>query len=202
MKKQPEVTAQTKQGFINAFWDLYKEKRIEKITVGEIARKAGTNRSTFYEYFTDIYELLDCAEQQLIDNIDKDMNEKLKGDFPTSHEEFSRSAAEFYAGLDDIVYILLGERGDPSFKRKLKERMYLQMKKVMNIPQNSPDFEYIASYVVSVLTGMVSCWYENGKQLKKKYMIEMCYLLLTEGIFGYTSKSFSEYAGLLKNSLE
>ncbi len=36
MKKQPEITAATKQKIIDSFWELYKEKSIDKISVGEI----------------------------------------------------------------------------------------------------------------------------------------------------------------------
>ena len=55
MKNNTEIISKTKQDLIDAFWCLYCEKRIEKITIKEITVKAGYNRSTFYEYFTDIY---------------------------------------------------------------------------------------------------------------------------------------------------
>ena len=66
MKKQPELTAQTKENLMEAFWQIYCEKRIEKITVKEITMKAGYNRSTFYEYFTDVYDVLEQIENSLI----------------------------------------------------------------------------------------------------------------------------------------
>lgn len=69
MKKQSEVTAQTKQNLVGAFWSLYCEKRIEKITVKEITLKAGYNRGTFYEYFTDVYDVLEQIEKSLIPTI-------------------------------------------------------------------------------------------------------------------------------------
>jgi len=47
MNKQPMVTAQTKQNLIDAFWSLYCEKRIEKITIKEIAQRAGYNEEPF-----------------------------------------------------------------------------------------------------------------------------------------------------------
>ena len=50
MRKREEITAQTKQNIIDAFWALYCEKRIEKITVRDITNKAGYNRGTFYEF--------------------------------------------------------------------------------------------------------------------------------------------------------
>jgi len=63
MKKQPELTAQTKENLIEAFWQIYCEKGLGKITVKEITAKAGYNRSTFYEYFTDVYDVLDQIEK-------------------------------------------------------------------------------------------------------------------------------------------
>ena len=47
---------QTKENLVEAFWTLYKDKPLEKITVKEITDKAGYNRGTFYSYFKDTYE--------------------------------------------------------------------------------------------------------------------------------------------------
>jgi AcrR family transcriptional regulator len=69
MKKQPQITEKTRQTFINVFCELYSQKPIEKISVQEITNKAGYNRSTFYQYFTDIYELLDFVENDLLNYI-------------------------------------------------------------------------------------------------------------------------------------
>lgn len=59
MKKQPEVTEATKQTLIDAFCLLNRETPIGKITIQAITRKAGYNRCTFYQYFKDVYDLLD-----------------------------------------------------------------------------------------------------------------------------------------------
>ena len=59
MKKQPEITVQTKQNLTDAFWQIYCTKRIDKITVRDITTKAGYNRGTFYEYFRDVYDVLE-----------------------------------------------------------------------------------------------------------------------------------------------
>ena len=71
MKKNPEVVTKTKQNLIDAFWTLYCEKRIEKITVKEITQKAGYNRGTFYEYFIDVYDVLEQIETSIIPNINE-----------------------------------------------------------------------------------------------------------------------------------
>ena len=69
MKKQPEVTEKTRQVFVDVFCDLYCKKPIEKISIQEITNKAGYNRSTFYQYFSDIYELLAFVENDVLDYI-------------------------------------------------------------------------------------------------------------------------------------
>ena len=48
----------TRQALVAAFWKLYGEKTIEKITVGAVAGIAGYKRSTIYEYFTAVYDVL------------------------------------------------------------------------------------------------------------------------------------------------
>ena len=62
MKKNPKITGQTRENLLQAFWSLYRQKKIEHITIQDITTKAGYNRSTFYEYFVDIYDVLNRLE--------------------------------------------------------------------------------------------------------------------------------------------
>ena len=71
MRKQPQITAQTRENLIEAFWSLYCENRIETITVKEISNRAGYNRGTFYEYFSDVYDVLGEIEKSLIPSLDE-----------------------------------------------------------------------------------------------------------------------------------
>jgi AcrR family transcriptional regulator len=76
VKKQPQITEKTRQMFINVFCELYSKKPIEKISAQEIANRAGYNRSTFYQYFTDIYELLNFIENDLLNYIKEELANK------------------------------------------------------------------------------------------------------------------------------
>lgn len=69
MRKQPEVTEQTRKNIISAFCCLYETHPIEQIRVKDVIAIAGYNRSTFYEYFSDIYELLAYLEDDVISYI-------------------------------------------------------------------------------------------------------------------------------------
>ncbi len=56
----------TKEDITLAFWKIYAEKKIEKISVRELCQKAGYNRSTFYSYYKDIYDLFDKETDKMI----------------------------------------------------------------------------------------------------------------------------------------
>ena len=66
MKKQPQVRERTREKMFDAFFKEYKENTLRGVTVGAVSRRANVNRSTFYEYFTDIYDLIDQAEDSLL----------------------------------------------------------------------------------------------------------------------------------------
>lgn len=59
-----------KENIIIAFWEIYREKSINKITIKELMDKAGYHRSVFYTYFKDIYDLLEQEQEDFfIQNI-------------------------------------------------------------------------------------------------------------------------------------
>ena len=55
------------QGLIlNAFSELYMKSDIDRISVKMICEKAEINRSTFYTYFNDVYQLQEALEENLV----------------------------------------------------------------------------------------------------------------------------------------
>ena len=67
--KQSSTTAITRENLAQAFWTLYQKKPIEQIRIHEITDLAGYNRATFYQYFQDIYDVLDYLEQELLEYV-------------------------------------------------------------------------------------------------------------------------------------
>lgn len=58
MKKNPQKTEKTRALIQDSFMSLYENRDIYHITVIDICKKAGLNRSTFYLYFDSIQSLL------------------------------------------------------------------------------------------------------------------------------------------------
>lgn len=64
-KKMPKC----KRRLINAFIELRSRRELEKISIVELVRRADVNKSTFYAYYHDIYDLSDHLQQEVIDRI-------------------------------------------------------------------------------------------------------------------------------------
>ncbi len=61
-----KVERLARENFFDVFCQFYQTRPIEKISVSELCKKTGYNRSTFYKNFEDIYDLLNQLEDQLI----------------------------------------------------------------------------------------------------------------------------------------
>lgn len=195
MKKQPEVTARTRKKLMDSFWELYKENRIEKISVGSITKLAGMNRGTFYEYFADIYELLDQLEDEILERLKCTLDEwhaSNGSELSIANEqrltEFTAYCTKIFTEYDDKLYVLLCQKGNTLFQTKVKERMRLHLRLVMGtefLQEQKENIEYVMDFVISALTGLFSCWHEQGKKMEIEDLLKIIQTLIYKGVSGY-----------------
>ena len=76
MKKNESKYFYTASLMNQALLSLLEKKDIEFISVTEIAKKAGVNRSTFYLHYDNIYELL----EETLENLNKEFLRSFSGD--------------------------------------------------------------------------------------------------------------------------
>lgn len=181
MNKQPEVTAQTKQNLIDAFWSLYCEKRIEKITVKDVAQKAGYNRGTFYTYFIDVYDVLEQIEQSLIPALDELPPLTMpKHNIGMPLDRFLK----LYEQNSQYYSVLLGDHGDPAFASKLKNSTKPMLKQAFSADCAMDDIEldFILEYVLSAMIGIMSYWFLQNKALPAENLFALMYELMQNGV--------------------
>lgn len=168
MKKQPEVTAQTRQALIDAFWKLYCEKGIDKITVREITSVAGYNRGTFYEYFYDVYDVL----QQIEDGLMAKMRLERQDGKPLSFDEL----VDVFEGNAKYLTVLFGERGDPKFIHRTREEMKKTFYRLAEKNGVSVTFrlQLAIQYHINAMTGcMVYWWRMENRPCAAEYVKEL-----------------------------
>jgi len=182
MKKQPELTAQTKQNLMEAFWQLYCKEGIEKVSVKEITAKAGYNRSTFYEYFTDVYDVLEQIENSLLPG---------PQDFPPLKLDNSSATPlpvdtviNIYEKNRKYFVVLLGENGDPSFQSKLKRSVKDMLKNKLVTEGIGDNFEldFTLEYILSAMIGVLSYWFSLDTIPPRERLLELLYELTHNGV--------------------
>lgn len=176
-KKQPEVTMMTKQIIKDSFWELYKEKKIEKITVKDITLKAGFNRSTFYAYFTDVYDILEQIEDDLMPGIEHlppiDTSKMQNLDYFENIITIYEKNSAYYS-------VLLSENGDPSFALKLKNVFKTMMIDVITnrVHISSKEMDYALEFLVSASLSIVKHWFDQDKNIPMQQLIPLMYKLM------------------------
>lgn len=192
MKKQPEITAQTRKKLMDAFWGIYCEKGINQTTVGAVTKSAGFNRGTFYEYFTDLYDLLEQLENDLLQDISVQVNQNFKDGLPKNFQEFSNTCAHIFSLYGNKIYILLSSRGDPAFQIKLQNELRPVMLSITGLSQQEPYLDYLTAFGFSAMLGLVGHWYENGKEMEIEKLFQLIQSLVATGVLGYTKKILFE----------
>jgi len=187
MKKQSEITAQTKQNLTDAFWQLYCAKRIDKITVREITTKAGYNRGTFYEYFTDVYDVLEQIEVSLLPMV-KDLPPI---DFsPTSSPLPIDDFIKMYEQHSRYYIVLLGDNGDPSFISKLKNSVKPKLHQMLITKGATDNFEldYTLEYTLSAMIGILSYWFRQEDTPPTEKLLNLMYEIMRDGVMTKLAK--------------
>ena len=181
MNKQPELRAQTRQALMDAFFDIYRTTRLEKITVREITQKAGYHRGTFYEYFKDTHDVLMQIEDSLIPK-PEDLPPHA---MPTRHFGMPMDFfLKLYEKNSDYYAVLMGSNGDPVFTRKLKDSTKPLITEVLRTQFEGTEEELLATveYTVSAMIGVMSDWYQRGKPMDSKALLQLTTDIMHHGV--------------------
>lgn len=181
-KKQPETTKLTRQNIKDAFWALYIEKKIDKITVKDITTKAGYNRSTFYTYFKDVYDVLEQIEADIMPDerhlppIEIDSSDMSTINSPNMVAEF----IDMYERNSQYYSVLLSEKGDPAFAVKMKKlfkaMMVNSIKEQMDI--SMIELDYALEFIVGATISVIQHWFDQDKNISLEDLTPMIYQLM------------------------
>ena len=163
MRKQPEVTERTKARLREAFWRLYVEKPLERISIKEITDAAGYNRGTFYLYYKDVHDMLAQIEDDLLGMVEDLVRQRLIQDGKLRLEEnmgLILGLAQRYA---DRFSVLLGDAGDPRFRARFKAIVAPLVETCVEpLPGTSPaEQALIVEFYLAGILAAVTAWLED-----------------------------------------
>ena len=179
MKKQPELTAMTKQTIIDAFFQITAEGK--KATVGAVTERAGYNRCTFYRYFVDTEQLLSQVETEICDAFEKALTLQSSAISPP---ELIRSFAAIYQQYGDYLSVLLGENGDFRFVNKMKAIIHPMAQQLFTANSTSNIAAALKEeFVLSAVLAIVTKWYEMKQPISVSELGMLIMNVLQNGIF-------------------
>ena len=173
MNQQDPRVVFTQTMIKNALLELIKENDLSKVTINQICETAGVNRSTFYRYYTSVYDLWNNIEQDYFRDI------VLKLGIRESEQS------------NTLLYKLLGIiKENPILNRSVSNHVnsklpkmvtgYYKDKIIVFWKKNNPDFseehlEYLFAAYVGALTSVIRRWINNGMKDSEEEIVKiMC----------------------------
>lgn len=183
MKKQPEMTEKTRRRIIDAFWTLaQKERGMSKLTVGHIIKEAGMNRSTFYEYFSSLPDLLDQAENDMIGMIQDELISLLENE--EQHSVIAMASSSLFSHWGDRVFLLIGKDGDINFIYKFRNEMIRMAPLIYPSLAGKENLDMIVAFICSAYVGALTYWNEQGRKENIHDLTKELQTLVSVGIEG------------------
>ncbi len=139
---------------------LLKTNHVSKISIKKLCEIADVNRSTFYTYYKNPYDLLFQIEKDTIKDINEYLLKKtLKSDTP--HKSLS-ILLEYVAQNHELFQILLNEKRESSFRKKIIK--LVRELALIEIPDktHAREIEYIQIFLMTGCINVVDKWLNDG----------------------------------------
>lgn len=182
--KNEDKTKITKDNLMLAFLTLYKEKKIERISIKEITDLAGYNRGTFYVYYKDVYDILEQAENILMDRLGHGIEQVVKLKVGFSPENFFRVMMNVFTDNTLLASVLMS-RGTVEFHNNLKN---MGREKIMRLDDNLDEearmkLSMTIEYQFSGVMGIISYWMRENQDLPIEEAMKIVVDLTRNGVF-------------------
>lgn len=160
----------TKKVLLQALTKLMSLKKINNITVKELTDLADVNRSTFYLYYKDVFDMVEQIEMEMLDEFNK-VFEKLREEANTytSLISFFTYIFEYVKNNADMCKILLGPDGDHSFIDKFKNAI-IETEPPFDESVPKIKIHYLRPFIVSGCVGVIQQWLMDDLNVSPKEM--------------------------------
>lgn len=173
----------TKNDFRIAFWKLYKRNSVEKISVSELCRVAGYNRTTFYVYYDNIHDLLLRCIEEMLRPIKEHADElQLVGVPPEDKGKLAQLYLETLMINKEYVRLLIEHHQlyilEDQYKAILRP-VLLRMFADAGLPAES--LHYMLEYQMAAGVNVIAQWFEK-QDLGEQEIIDLMVKCAMQGV--------------------
>ncbi len=159
-----------------SFLELLSEKKLNKITVQEICKKADINRATFYAHYADIYDLMHQIESEIIQGV-----QAILDNYASNRDggimlltKFIEENAEFYNTFLnnrenwELMDKLSDTTQESSIKRWTSEPVRMSRR----------EAEYLHTFSAGCFLSIIKKWLSDHEKVSAEEIARMIIILL------------------------
>ena len=151
----------TKNLLKSALIQLMRESHISKISVRSLCETANINRSTFYAHYNDSYDLLNTLEEEVLENIKRDLKtQDFSENQPVSSQVLSR-ILYYVKENSELFQALLSENCDFAFQRDILLLAQIITSQITQSPDSRIQ-EYLEEFGITGCVSVVQKWLQDG----------------------------------------
>lgn len=180
----------TKQIIKDSLVTLMQEYPVSKLSVKMLCEMAGINRSTFYAHYTDVYDLLNQVQDEIIYQISEHISERAFSEQTQLTVISLNQILEYAKDNSRLLKVLLSENGDFTFQKNVillaQDKIIHELRNMRHIdPATS---EYLQIYAISGALSVIRRWLQFDMKESTKDMADLCAKLLYKGLSGFDVK--------------
>jgi len=158
-------SVRTDKAIREAFLTLLVNKSVNNITVTEISELADIGRGTFYLHYKDPYDLLERIEDEVVDGIEKSIQQPYSENSEAGLMECVEKSAEYMNRYTDLCKALLSSKEYAQFMGKLV-RLFTRL---ISPKVEQQEFQrFHTAFLVSGAIGMLIAWITSDVEMVPK----------------------------------
>ena len=182
-----------------SFLELLKKESFYNIHVKDILETEQISRTSFYKYYKDKYDLLDCIQNDLLADFDQFIAE-VRSKHPEAvfingvpaETSIFTAVFEFANEHYDSLNSLFGANGDGLFFDKVIQHItkmpyFLLDNEALNAAFTEDQWEFINSFLAYGYLGLIMNWLKQGKNRRSAEEMGDIMAGVVQGFFGNIS---------------
>jgi AcrR family transcriptional regulator len=161
----------TRQKLLDAMAVLISRQPYAMLTIQDVTRQAGVHRTTFYQHYSGLHELLEDCARTLFGQMRADIyrNSTLKVPQATQVEPYVRCVFDHLEQHAGFYRAIIGRGGAPAFRELFQEllaELIFEPIAVLTLKElPDPHLSMSIRFFSAGFTGIASWWLENDRPI-------------------------------------
>ena len=163
-KKEYRSSIRSERLIRNAFIELLQAKTMDRITVTNVADKAGLNRGTFYAHYTDIDMLIQSIEDEIVQNLCDLLSDVEYSNLLADPLPMFLKISEYLEQNQELIKALMSSRTTNPFINQLPDLIAKQLASSESIDEavgNTVSFEERCRFYAGGAGSLYMAWFQG-----------------------------------------